>query len=636
MIANRPLFHAMGACAVVLTAGCTASGLFPAIEFPEPPQQLAKDPSGAVVLESVGTIEFRGASENPKAPGPRTPHVVVRRRLRAIVTGEVDIGLREWRFLSQPNVTIDLARARLARPGGEVHDIDGLAGGSAQEVTMSLPGPQPGDLIDVVWEKTFLVPETLPPWVFATPAPTVESRVEVISPPGWEVQLVLGQGSEINRGADVDKRERSDGALIKAWTEHNIRPVPSEPGAVDAQRSSPWATAVLVKAMVGGETVAYADSWKTVSSRLKAALAATMEVDEETRQSMAVGLAKARLRALRRTFRPVSVTGGPLDRVIRPFAELKESGGATPLEAAAITSVVTADAIEKGYIALVAPFEGPVLLDNLPGLYAFRAAAVAFKTGDGWDLVDIACGSCEFGKVPLELAGGRALILADEPVLHDIPLRAVETNRRRLQFDWVVSVAGELTGSVSVDLEGVAVREARAAMAADDDAARLAGLSNLLLRPESGTTVDFITKESRLQPGEPYRLKLKVSTTAIKKGDAHFEVTPAMLGGVSLPWPYARTRRTAALLPAPSRVEVTCTLQLPPFFKAELPPPIKERLPIGEYVSEFELHGRVITYTRRVGLFARSVPVERYGDLAALFAKMEQADARILTIKGED
>ena len=39
-----------------------------------------------------------------------------------LVTGDIDPALREWRFLPQPNVSVDLARARLARPNGEVYE----------------------------------------------------------------------------------------------------------------------------------------------------------------------------------------------------------------------------------------------------------------------------------------------------------------------------------------------------------------------------------------------------------------------------------------------------------------------------------------------------------------------------------
>jgi hypothetical protein len=629
---------ALGTVGLQLSAGCAggAASVFSAPEFPLPPPALDKDPSGGVILKSEGLIQFMHPTPDGQV-GPKGPYVVVRRQWHAIITGTpVDPALTEVRLAQSAIVKVDLARARLARPDGTAIEVDGLTTSAAGgEVVVRLPAAKPGDRVDFLVQRTLLIPDALTPYVFAGAAPTVESRLEIAAPNGWDVKIVLGQGANLNRGAEFERKDRGDGVAVWSVVERNVRAVPTEPEAVDPQRLSPWATVVLASATVGGVRFPFADSWKTVAGRIKTAIAGTIAIDDAAKADIGRGLAKARLRNVRLKLKPTLLREGILDRPPRTFSELSV-GGASPLEAAAVAAAATADSMEKGTLALVAPFEGPVLLDDLPGLYAFRTAVVAFKIGGNWVFGDPTCSSCEFGKVSMAAAGGRALILTEEPTLVDIALNLVEPNRRRLQFDWTLSIDGTMTGRLMADLDGYAARTVRAeAPAGMADAARRAALGRALLGAGSGVTIEAIDKEGDFIEGETYSMGLKVSAKTTSKGEGLSEIASQSFAGVSLPMEMPKTRRNDMLLAAPMRIEVTSTIELPGDGTAHIPTAVEARVPVGEYSAKYTLRGQSLTLSRRVDLFARSVPAAHYNELASFFEKVIAADKAVVTIKAD-
>ena len=89
------------------------------------------------------------------------------------------------------------------------------------------------------------------------------------------------------------------------------------------------------------------------------------------------------------------------------------------------------------------------------------------------------------------------------------------------------------------------------------------------------------------------------------------------------------------LIAAPMRIEVTSTLELPGEAAAKIPAAVEQRVAVGEYSSKYTIHDRSLSLSRRVGLFARSVPAARYGELASFFDKMTAADQAVVNIKAE-
>lgn len=619
-------------------AACPTPSIFGPVEFAPPPPELASNPTGAVVLLKEGTIAFAEPARAGES-GSQVPSVVVSERYRIRVTGKAHESVTRWRVAHALATRIELARGRLARPDGSVVEIDALPGGTVPkgDVLLELPSANPGDVIDVFLRRTILVAEALPPWSFAGPAPAAESRLMVTAPVGWDVRIRVGTGDRLDRSSKV--RPLDAGGGRQGWTivEQNVRAVPAEAGGVHPQWVAPWATVVLAGAVLDGTLRKYADSWATVARRVQAMLAQTMDLDEEHARQMRRGSVKARLRQVRRAIRPAASNGGLFDHPIRPFARLA-AGGASPLETAAVAAAAMVDAVEEAHLALVAPFAGPVLIDDLPGLYAFRGAVLALRAADSWTFAAPACSTCPLGKVPIRAAGGRALVMTPEgATIVDIPFSSVEPNRVRLQFDWTVSVDGDITGSLLADLEGFTAQQAfRTISDTGDDVVRNRLLTDLLLGAGAGCRVEGVVQSGVLEPGVAYPLKVRIRGTATKTGDGRLLVTPATLAGLSFPWGLPASRQTALLLPAPLRVEVTGALRLPPDYGATLPAKSEERLPFGEASFELSRSGRVITYRRRFGLFARGVPAKHYSELMTFLTRINKADNTAILIRPED
>ncbi len=522
--------------------------------------------------------------------------------------------------------------ARVAKPTGETADIQATPEAFGQKLILAAA---PGDLIDVIWQQTHLVVETLPHWVLANAAPTVASNVEVLADEGLEMRVAAGTGSQ--RSDSSIEKDTDDGRTVYRLTARDLAAIPSETGLSDPQHDSPWLLAVLESTLLDGRTTVYADSWQTVGRRVRSTLKPTLEVDDETRQQLNVGLAKARMRKLMRILRPSTNNAAPLTKAPLPFAQLK-NGGASAIEAAAVAAAVTKGSMEEGHIALVVPHQGPLLFDELPGLYAFRAAAVAFHTSEGWRFADLTCSTCEFGKLPANLAGGRALILTDEPSIVDIPPAAVHPNRQEMLLDWTLAIDGQLSGSLVVKLEGQIATQAQAIVGNGwQQESQRDSLRKLLLGTSSGISINGIaSRASMLLPGEPFEIDATVTASAKKSPDGGYTLTPLTIAGNSVSWNRIASPGAGAMLPAPAQIVVTSLVHLPPFFGAKMPPKRAAHRPFGSYSSTLTQGGNVITLIRKLNLTTRDVAPGETDATVTFATELDTADLETITITAED
>jgi len=169
-----------------------------------------------------------------------------------------------------------------------------------------------------------------------------------------------------------------------------------------------------------------------------------------------------------------------------------------------------------------------------------------------------------------------------------------------------------------------------------DAARRPAAIGEALLGKDTGIVVESVLDESPLAEGQSYALRLEVKARAVVKSDTQIDFGVSTIAGHSLPLTFPVSRRTDLLLAAPLRIDVTATVQMPSRFKATLPRGGDAKLPVGEYSLELAHRGGVITLTRRVGFFARSVPVARYGELKAFVDQLATSDLAVVTTQGED
>ncbi|MBI5509109.1 MAG: hypothetical protein HY903_10170 [Deltaproteobacteria bacterium] len=635
---DRSLVGLMICGRLALGCGGPSASIFPPVQFPAPPSALAHDASGGVVLESRGRIQFLAPAADGTS-GPRAPYAVVRRETALLVTGtQVDPGLQVRRFAQNRTSTLRLARARVARQDGTAVEVDGLAVSDAAggaDVVLTLPALAPGDRVDVVSESVWLRPEAISPYVFADAAPSAVATLEIVAPRDFDVRIRTGQGAKEDHGALIPARETSGGH--RSWTirHANVLGVPTEPEAVPAQRLAPWATVVLARAAGPNGGAALADSWQTVADRVRAALTDTVALAAAERAEFGRGLAKARIKAIRRRLQPASEPRGLLEVPPRKLAAVL-AGGATTLESAALIEAACADSLEKGTLALLAPLAGPMLHDDLPGLYAFQSAGVAFRLGGDWVFADPSCAACELGEVSMEVAGGRALVLTSPPTIVDIPAGVAGPNRRRLQFDWTLAVDGQLHGRLLVDFEGDAARAVEVAAPSTLAAAeRRAALARMLFGGDSPIRVVAVDDERGNAASGAVSMALEVTAPTIIKGDGRFEVTSAVVAPAGIGLPQLAGRRTDVLLAAPVSVEVTASVDLPQVFVGVTPADADQHSAVGEGSVRYTSRGETITVRRRLGLFTRSVPVSRLAPLVGFAEQMLASERAVLSIQGD-
>ncbi|MBC7792280.1 MAG: hypothetical protein H7Z43_01110 [Clostridia bacterium] len=285
------------------------------------------------------------------------------------------------------------------------------------------------------------------------------------------------------------------------------------------------------------------------------------------------------------------------------------------------------DAADRGYLALATLAEGPLLLDDIPSLFPFRAALVATHVGSSWQFDDPSCANCAPGRVPSDLAGGRAFIVtSDGYEITEIPIGATETSRTRFQFGWALA-RDRLVASVLADIEGGGARRVAEVV---EGGGSLDSINAALFGPVASFEIVGVD-DSSLASALPYTLRLHVSTKADSTTPS-LRIPVHRLAGPWVPWITPVTEPRDIVLPGPLRSEVVATLTLPRRGRLGEVTDVNVRNSIGEYALHVEQRDDTITITRRIGVFTRHVPRERFTELRELVLAATDADAAVLEL----
>lgn len=610
----------LGCVAVLVLAGCASSGL-PSVEFAPLPTRIAEQARyGVVTLREVNVT-----MEQPvkgKVVQPAT--VTVSELTRAQITGDVPAAVYERSVADWTGCTVTQAVARRASKGGKSTTVNALAdkGAPATGLKLALPKPAPGDAVDFLIERVCTSGfEQLPPIILGQSMPTLESRVIVKADRAFEARVVVSPGGEALGKTPEPTVIPKTGMRVWSFAEREL-PAHDEDGfALDAQQVSPWIQ-VVVQRVTGID--GYADSWGTLATRIRNTMPAASPAGTPDAELVATGSAQVRFRKLRDKLAPKSVR--------QPYAEPRQYADIHPHEATAYetaTAIVEAsrDAADRGYLALATLAEGPLLIDDVPSLYPFRAALIATRAGNGWQFDDPACPNCAPGRVPSDLAGGRAFVVTDDGYeIVEIPIGATESSRTRFQFGWVLS-SDELAASVLADIEGGGARRVADVV---DSSGSLDTLKSALFGPSA--TFDIVSvDDSSLASASPYELRLHVSTKA-DTSTTSLRIPVHRLVGPWVPWITPVVEARDVVLPGPLRSEVVATIQLPRRGRLGKTNDVNVRKSIGEYSLHVEQRDDTVTITRRIGVFTRHVPRERFSELRELVLAAADADATVLQL----
>ncbi len=376
----------------------------------------------------------------------------------------------------------------------------------------------------------------------------------------------------------------------------------------------------------------FADAWSTIAARVREAAGAASPVGTPDGDLAKSGSAQVRFKKLRDKI-ATRVARAPFAPA-RPYLSIPQ-GQATPFEAAAAIVAASADAPDRGHIALTTLAEGPPLVDEVPSLYPFRAALVATRGANGWVFDDPTCSNCTPGRLPSDLAGGRAFVVTDDGYeIAEVPFGATETSRSRLQVSWTLD-GDALKGSVLADFEGGVARKLAAVIQSveiygSNGTQALWAVRAVLFGASAALDVTSIDETSAAN-AEPYEMRLQVSAKTDAAAGA-LKVPIYRLAGPWVPWLTPVSEPRDVVIPGPLRAETTATITVPRAYNMAKIGDINVRKTVGEYSLHIEQRDDTITITRRVGLFTRHVPRERFSELRELVLAAADADARVLEL----
>lgn len=578
----------------VAATGC-ASKPFPPVRAIAVPAGVDA-PTGLVVL---------GREREAMLRNEDGAEIVLVERVRAVVVDpeRANPVYRSLRFESGRSGRVQEVLARHTPRVGEprVHRSAGSA--------IALDALETDDVLD--WRVTYVSrdPEVFPVVVATGPEPAVRVTLRAVVESEFRAAVRFGERAVIHA------RHEGSGVFVREF-----RDVPAhESGefALHPQRVGPWMLIVAQKGESGRTLVDYASSWAQVARRVQGRAATTAALSDEAKAELGRGGARLRLNAVRRLLRPASATlfASPARRF-----EALVPGSATPFEAAKVIAAASGDAVETTRVALVAAAGGPMVFDDLPGLYGFEDALVAFELNGAWSFAAPACTNCDFGRVPVAMAGARAFVADPEkPVLLSIPLEDVDIASAQTQLTWEPGSDGQLIGSGLVELDGELARwvfERSKSLASPQSVAD--ALRHIVI---AGATITEVEERGVLRPGEslPFALKLQSRATV----DA---VSLERLVGPALPWfPELRAGR-ALRLPAPIREESVHTIQLRSHGEVLLPRPVRFSSGLGTVEVSFEQSGRLLTVRRVVEWNEARITPELHAAARTLLDAARSAD----------
>ncbi len=620
---------------LVLLAACGSSPL-PAPDFPKVPSALAEQARYGVVTLREASISMIAAGD-----GATVPAVRIEELTRILVTGELQPSMHARTIVPSDGCFVTRAQARLASKGKRSIDIDGLVGappvpadvaqlprwgGARPVVELALPAPAVNDLLDFFVEQTCIRGfDMVPPVIFGSAMPTIDSKLTIRADASFQVRVVASKGGDQVTNLPSQKQGSK---TIWALSERDLPAYSDDDFSIDPQHLGPWAQVVIGSVMGPGGEKSYADGWSSVAAHVREAAEAASPVG--TPDGELKGSATARLRKLRDRLAP---------RVARArFAPARRysdipANGATPFEAAAAIVLASKDAPDRGHLALATLADGPLLVDSVPTLYPFRAVLVATRANGGWQFDDPTCLNCAPGHLPSDLAGGRALVITDDGYeITEVPFGATETSRSRLQIAWQLS-GDELSGSVLADFEGSGARKLASLMDAATVQASpewLASVRGALFG--SATGLDLVSVgETSPANARVFEMRFQIAARADSTG-ALLRLPLYRVAGPWVPWLTPLNEPRDVVLPGPLRAETTVTITVPKSFSMARIADIALRKTVGEYQLHVEQRDDVVTISRRVGLFTRHVPKERYGELRELVLAAADADAQVIEL----
>ena len=450
-----------------------------------PPKPVAKDfpDAGLVILEDVGTLEYRVISlENGES---RLVAVLDHRRkmkiLRESGLAAADVSLPVDGFS-----TVTRTVARSVTAAGHTSNMssravtteprNGLFQQAPDVKTMRfhIPDGEVGGLLEYRYERVYTDPLLVDPWVFGDAMPVLRSEFNLVTSPEAELDYAYGHGEQI-LDTPPKRTQTADGRDQFTFVERDLPPSFTEPLMPNLAHVVPW-IAVVVRAVRGDGGALHLDTWAAVADRVWADLTAIAVRPAE-------GTVIERYEQVRKGLTPLLLPGLGIHPPV-PGDALSQGTPACPRDATSVLLQSLVGVELEAYPALLTGATGVPVAESVPGYYPFVHTVAALRVGEkliadqqctgdylkrsslcGMDpnsllYLDPLCKDCAFGVLPAEYAGGRALILEpNNPHWVTMALDPPERHASTIHYLWAFDHSGAFNGTVG----GGATRHAGAA-----------------------------------------------------------------------------------------------------------------------------------------------------------------------------
>jgi hypothetical protein len=659
----RPALRVLFGPSLCLLLSCASFSLPQAVIPPSPTFRDFPD-AGAVVLEDNATLDFR-VMDVPGTPGGKRLVAVLDHRRRMKVLSDAGLQAAVVEFPIDGYSVVLRAIGRSVSPEGAEQTVTSSAlqarphkdpGARAPEVRVlrfDIPGARVGGLVEYRYERVFIDPALVPPWVFGDARPVLHSEFGLVTSPEVELDYHFGRGEKEEDKAPL-RRSTDDGRDRFVFIETDLPAYFDEPNMPHITRMAPWIGVSLRRTRLGGKAQRF-ESWNDVGAHV-------IERMRQVGGKPGTGTVAARFAAVRGALKPLTLPGLGVRQPIKAEA-LKKGSPACTRDAVGYLMNVLQGAEVEAYPVLLTGHEGPPVSEGFPSLYAFTRAAVAVvadkkllsglacagqpferdplcdvKPG-GYLFMDPACTMCRFGTLPTGYSGTRALLLKGngEGRWITVPPQVPGQSSLAVQGRLSLEVDGKLSGTLDAKAQGGVAERWRTSLAnaIDDEAQGQAVIWGLLGEGDAPRLGNFKISAA-LEADVPLTVQASVSTQLPRKTYEHFTLRPVDVAGSSLPSYWRGARRYAASVSGPRWEETTVDITLPVGFGAAVPAPVRLGGDFAEYAAGFALKGRTLTYSRRLVVKVPVVPPGGWGDFHDFFEQIRVVEGTSLELLSQE
>lgn len=605
---------------------------------------------GAAVLDDEATLTYKLATVR----GQERLIAVVQHRRRIKILSESGTSWARVELPIDEFSTVANVWGRSVGPAGRSAELDDadlrtIAWRGPRQLAAPLkllvfevPRSQVGGIIEYGYDRIYADADFVPPWPLGGRLPRVRSELSIVVPDGMRIEFRTGDGELLTDERPL--RREAEGAQRLVFVKRDIKPYYIEPRMVHSLRLVPWVASVVVEATVGGEKRRL-QTWEAVRQKVAAMM---LEVGASKGQ----GTPEERYIEVRDQLNGLDVPS--IGALLPRNADALLSGkAACTRDAAGMLSQRMKDGELPNFPALIASDAGPPLIEGMPSLFPFTRGVVAVDVtarvaadascredpinqgllctipDQSYAFLDPLCSTCQFGEIPTAYTGGRALVFREgRAEWVDVPLDPPQRNRKVTQWRYRLSIEGELKGGMSGEFAGSPARQIRRELwnVKNPDSKPLSEV--LLGKVDSAPPLQLSkTQYSHLVSVErPLGVTTNAKLPAEKLGYERFRLSPKHFASPSLPGRWRMSRRSPALLEAPSWVETVARIELPVGYEVELPDVVQIVTDQIEYAAGWKLEDRTLTYSRRVLVKVRRVEPPEWDRFRQILSQIDDLE----------